>query len=203
MNDKQFKEWLRYSQEQQRQIQQHPEQDPPPERLQQLTQAELNRLHGLPDDYTPPTDQDVQNAVNEVLADIAPHRLKAPVMARGKTMQNTCYDTFNVYGTLQQMPEQQQDVFTGLCRAPLTDSDNTTFSPQMMFMLLKTQQRLNAERISDWLNVKRSLRGWPVVTIKHARAIVQKLQNIVDVWRLYGFEMQNVTSEDFDYQIPD
>ncbi len=197
MNDKEFREFLRYSTFQHRR---QPSDVTRPSL--ELSQVELNHLYGLPDDFAPPSEADVRNAVDEVLQDLAPHKA-TPVMSRGKTMQNTLYDTFNAHGLLDAMLDDQQDIFYGLCRSPLTDGDTSQFSPRMLFMLLKSMKKLNPEAIVNWLNIKRKLRDYPLITLRHAQKLGQKMMAIIENWEGYGFVLEGVTTEDYDYELPE
>ena len=190
-----LKELLRYS----RYTTLH-QSEPDPDRLtaNQLTQAEQNTLYGLPEDYTPPTYQDVANAVKAVLTDVAPHKA-TPAMNKGKTMKNTLYDTFNAYGSLQEMPATAQDFFIGMCRNPLTDGDNTRFSAEQIFMILKAKKTLNPEDLMNWLNIKRRIRGYRDCDLSMARKIVKKIVNIMQAWELRGLLKYNAEPADLSY----
>jgi len=196
MKDLELSELLRYS----RYVSQH-QSEPHPDRLAtQHTPAEQNILHGLPEAFNAPTHSDVMNAVAEVVCEFAPHRA-TPAMSRGKTMNNMLYGTFNSYGTLEAMPAAEQDLFMGLCRSPLTESDNTHFSANMIFMILKSKTTLNAEDLSNWLNIKRRLRGWKDIDVKHARKLIQKVNHIIAVWQAYGLTKVDLTIDQIESEL--
>lgn len=196
MKDLELSELLRYS----RYVSLH-QSEPHPDRLAtQLTPAEQNASHGLLEAFKAPDHSDVMNAVAEVVCEFAPHRA-TPAMSRGKTMNNTLYGTFNSYGTLESMPAAEQDLFMGLCRSPLTESDNTRFSAHMIFMILKSKISLNPEDLSNWLNIKRRLRGWKDIDVKHARQLIQKARHIMAVWDLYGFVKNNLSIEQIESEL--
>lgn len=197
LNDLELKELLRYS----RYVTLN-QSEPSPDRLasNQLTQAEQNTLHDLPEEYTPPTYQDVVQAVADVLTDIAPHKA-TPAMSKGKTMNNTLYDTFNAYGSLQEMPATEQDFFVGMCRNPLTDGDNTHFSVEQIFMILKAKKTLNPEDLMNWLNIKRRIRGYRDCDLSMSRKIIKKIVNIMQAWELLGLLKCNALPADLSYDL--
>lgn len=184
MNDQDFhlKELLRYS----RYVSLN-QKEPSPDRLSsnQLTHAEQNRLCNLSEDFTPPTQADVVNAVTSIVMEIAPHRA-SPVMNKGRTMINTVYDFFNSYGSLETMPARQQDIFIGMCRNPLTDNDNTHFSAEQIFMLLKAKKTFNNEDVANWLNIKRRIRGYRDCDVGMSKKIVKKITHIMQAWDVLG-----------------
>lgn len=194
LNDLELKELLRYS----RYVTLN-QSEPPPDRLasNQLNQADQNTLHDLPEDYTPPTYKDAIDAAQFVLTEVAPHRA-APVMSKGKTMDNTLYKTFNAYGSLQDMPAAEQDIFTGMCRNPLTDGDNTHFSAEQIFMILKTKKKLNPEDLMNWLNIKRRIRGYRDCDLSMARKIIKKILNIMQTWVLLDLLKDNEETAEFE-----
>jgi len=195
LNDLELKELLRYS----RYVTLN-QSEPSPDRLasNQLTQAEQNTLHDLPEEYTPPTYQDVVQAVADVLTDVVPHKV-TPAMSKGKTMNNTLYDTFNAYESLQEMPATEQDFFVGMCRNPLTDGDNTHFSVEQIFMILKAKKTLNPEDLMNWLNIKRRIRGYRDCDLSMSRKIIKKIVNIMQAWELRGLVKCNAEPADLSY----
>jgi len=195
LNDLELKELLRYS----RYVTLN-QSEPSPDRLaaEQLTQAEQNTIHGLPEEYKPPTYQDALEAATSVLTDVAPHKA-TPAMSRGKTMINILYDTFNTHGSLQEMPAAEQDFFIGMCRSPLTDGDTARFSAEQIFMILKSKKTLNPEDLMNWLNIKRRIRGYRDCDISTARKIVKKSVNIMQAWELRGLLRCHAEPADLSY----
>ncbi len=114
---------------------------------------------------------------------------------------NTLYNTFNVYGSFSGMPTKQQDIFTGIVRAPLVDGDGTRFGINMIFMLLKTFKKFNPEELSNWLNVKRALRELPLISVPHARKLINKCESVATAWGSHDFILTDVTEDDFCFDL--
>lgn len=150
-----------------------------------------------------PTEQDVQNAVEEVLKEILP---SAPALLptksvvtvtktgkprkprQGKSTPNLFLSEFRRIHNYHNMPSQVEDIFMGAVRQ--TTSANSLHNPYVVFNLLKTLNTISTESVYFAVNSRRPKAEH--ISTRYAQELAAVCRNVISAFEHHS-EVKNIT----------
>ncbi|WP_333501548.1 hypothetical protein [Kluyvera genomosp. 2] len=164
-----------------------------------------------------PTEQDVQNAVEEVLKEIlpsAPAQLPAKSVVtitktgkprkprQGKSTPNLFQSEFRRIHNYHNMPSQVEDIFMGAVRQTTTGSNLNSY---VVFNLLKSLNTISTESVYMAVNSRRPKAEH--IDVRYAQLLASACRNVISAFEHHS-EVKNITSyyrdsslyDDFDIE---
>lgn len=170
----------------------------------------------LPKGFKVPTEQDVQNAVEEVLRELqgeAPVVSQKPVTItktgkarkprQPKETTNTFRSDFNHIYQYSNMLSHVEDIFMGAIRQ--TTSANTSHNKYVVFNLLKSLDVISTEKVFMMVNSNRPRSEH--ISERYAQELAQTCRNVISAFE-HHLEVENITryivedaiDDDFDIE---
>ncbi|MEB6378759.1 hypothetical protein MXM41_07410 [Leclercia adecarboxylata] len=178
-----------------------------------MYEQQLNRL---PSDFKVPTEQDVKNAVEQVLEEILPS-VPAPLFKpvatitktgkprkprKGKETPNLYLSEFKRIHNYHNMPSLVEDIFMGAVRQTPTGSN---INPYVIFGLLKSLSTISTESVYMAVNSRRPKHehisvGYAQQLACACRNVINAFQHHEEVKNINGYYRDETLYDDFDIE---